>query len=46
MKERGSLYARHVSQGRKGGPREGGKFAQGGKNQGLRSQTWGEKPPI
>ena len=41
MKERGSLHARQVSQGR-----EGGEFAQGGQNQGLRSQIWGENPPI
>ena len=46
MKERGSLLARQVSQGREMGPREGGEFAQGGQNHGLRSQIWGEKPPI
>ena len=46
MKERGSLHVRQVSQGREGGPREGSEFVQGGQNQGLRSQIWGEKPPI
>ena len=46
MKERGFLIARQVSQGREGGPREGGEFAQGGQNQGLRSPIWGEKLSI
>ena len=46
MKERGSLLARQVSQGREGAKEWGGEFAQVGQNQGLRSQIWGEKPPI
>ena len=46
MKERGSLHARQVLQGREGSPREGGRFGQGGQNHGLGSQIWGEKPPF
>ena len=41
MKERGFLHVRQVSQGR-----EGGEFAQGGQNQGLRSQIWRENPQF
>ena len=46
MKERGSFLARQVSQGREGGPKEVGEFAQGGQNHCLESQIWGEKPQI
>ena len=46
MKERGSLHARQVSQGREGGPTKGGEFAQGGKNHGLSPKIWEEKPPF
>ena len=46
MKERGSLHASQVSQGREGAQERGGEFAQGGQNQGLRSQIWGEKPQF
>ena len=42
MKERSLLLARQVSQGREGGPREGGEFAQGGQNQSLRLK-YGER---
>ena len=35
------MHARQMSQGR-----EGGEFAQGGKNHGLRSQIWERNPPF
>ena len=32
--------------GERGAQERGGEFAQGGQDQGLRSQIWEEKPPI